>query len=263
MRGAACYLPSRRRLHRDEKYRLGDVDVPIRNKMRYICFLAAWVFMACVGAPAASITEPARPVRTVVRADKSGRLVRSVVIPPKLIPPKIVPPGPSSDTGSPVEELVEQAAKTYDLDPLLVHSVIKVESNYNPFALSNKGAEGLMQLIPSTARRFGVTNSFNAKENIDAGVRYLKYLKSVFGDDRLALAAYNAGEGTVAKYGWIPPYPETQNYVYQVGKRYVEARRAADVKKKANAQPAATPVEEHPKLERYQDDQGRVYFRTR
>ena len=120
--------------------------------------------MACVSSRAASVTEPAHRVRTVVRADRSGRLVRSVVIPPKLVPPKVVQTGPSADAAAPVDELVDKAAKTYDLDPLLVHSVIKVESNYNTYAVSNKGAEGLMQLIPSTARRFGVKNSFNAQE---------------------------------------------------------------------------------------------------
>ena len=220
--------------------------------------------MASASAFAAAAPELTPRVRTVVRADKSGRLIRSVVVPPKLVPPKAVPAATETPgAASGMEELVDRAAKTYDLDPLLVHSVIKVESNYNQYAVSNKGAEGLMQLIPSTARRFGVRNSFNASENIDAGVRYLKYLKSLFGDDRLALAAYNAGEGAVARYGWIPPYAETQNYVYQVGKRYGEARRAAEAKRAAVPLKASPPPEEHPKLEQYQDEQGRIYFRTR
>jgi soluble lytic murein transglycosylase-like protein len=159
---------------------------------------------------------------------------------------------------------VDQAAKWYDIDPLLVHSVIQVESNYNPYAISNKGAEGLMQLIPSTARRFGVKNSFDSRDNIEAGVRYLRYLKNIFGDDRLALAAYNAGEGAVARYGWIPPYPETQQYVYRVGKKYGEARRAAERKPAPIlAQAAKQHVEEHPKLEQYRDEQGRIGLRTK
>jgi len=111
------------------------------------------------------------------------------------------------------------------VDPLLVDSVIRVESNYNPLAVSPKGAEGLMQLIPATARRFGVTNSFDVKENIEAGVTYLKYLLDMFGDDRLAVAAYNAGESAVMRYGDVPPYRETMNYVSRVGKAW--ARRAS------------------------------------
>jgi soluble lytic murein transglycosylase-like protein len=186
--------------------------------------------------------------------------VRSVVVNPKVIPPKSVPP--SGGGGMPVDELVEQAAQAYGVDPLLVHSLIQVESNYDPYAISSKGAEGLMQLVPGTARRFGARNSFSARENIDAGVRYLRYLKNIFGDDRLALAAYNAGEGAVAKYGWIPPYTETEQYVYNVGRKYGEARRRAEAKPKPA--PAAAPVvDEHPKLEQYRDEQGRLWLRTR
>src|ERR1700716_1682625 len=86
---------------------------------------------------------------------------------------------------------------------------------------------GLMQLIPSTAKRFGVSNTFHPAQNIEGGVRYLKYLMQLYGgDERLALAAYNAGEGAVAKYKGIPPYPETQNYVYQVGKKLGQSREA-------------------------------------
>ena len=233
----------------------------IRNKMVYICFLI-WGIMSSAGVYAASAVEPSHAATVVVRADRrTGRLVRTVVVNPKVIPPKA-----SADANEPgsVSEMVEQAAKSYDVDPLLVHSVIQVESNYDPYAISNKGAEGLMQLIPATARRFGATNSFSPRENIQAGVRYLKYLKNIFGDDRLALAAYNAGEATVARYGWIPPYAETQQYVNNVGRRYGEARRKAAAQPKP-AQPAAlTPaIDEHPKLEQYRDEQGRVYLRTR
>ena len=133
--------------------------------------------------------------------------------------------------GADLNAIVEKAARAHEVDPLLVHSIIKVESNYNVHAVSNKGAEGLMQLTPSTARMLGVSNSFDPQQNIEAGVKYLKYLKDLYKDDRLALAAYNAGPGAVDKYKWIPPYAETQNYVYQVGKRYGEARRAADAAK--------------------------------
>ncbi len=237
------------------------------NRMVYICFLLFWGIMTSAGLQAASVADGSHAATTVVKADtRTGRLVRSVIVNPKVIPPKARMPVATAGTSSgsqAFDELVEQAAKSYDVDPLLVHSVIQVESNYNPYALSNKGAEGLMQLIPATARRFGVKNSFDSRDNIDAGVRYLKYLKNIFGDDRLALAAYNAGEGAVARYGWIPPYPETQQYVYRVGKKYGEARRAADRKPAPASVLGIKPVvEEHPKLEQYRDEQGRVCLRT-
>ena len=129
-----------------------------------------------------------------------------------------------------LELMVQQWAPQYSVDPALVMALIAAESNFNPKAVSPKKAQGLMQLIPATARRFGVDNALNPAQNIEGGVKYLKHLLALYsGDVRLALAAYNAGEGAVAKYsGRIPPYPETQNYVYQVGKKLGEARRAAE-----------------------------------
>ncbi len=97
--------------------------------------------------------------------------------------------------------------------------MIRAESNYNPDAVSPKGALGLMQLIPSTARRFGVSNPFDVRENIEGGVRYLRFLLDYYqGDYPKAIAAYNAGEAAVDKYHGIPPYAETQNYVHRVAK---------------------------------------------
>jgi soluble lytic murein transglycosylase-like protein len=129
-----------------------------------------------------------------------------------------------------------------------------------------------MQLMPETARRFGVKNTFNATENIEGGVRYLKYLDSLFPNDiRLTLAAYNAGEGAVWKYGNnIPPYRETEEYVYKVGRRYGKALREATQKaarKKATTSVAQTPppVPAEPsygRLESYVDSDGRLYLRT-
>lgn len=232
--------------------------------MMYICLLLLWGSMISAGLKAAGAGELTHAATTVVKADgRTGRLVRSVIVNPKVIPPKTMNgAGPGAASG--IEDLVARAAKSYDLDPLLVQSVIQVESNNNPYAISNKGAEGLMQLIPATARRFGAKNSFNPEENVDAGARYLRYLLNIFGDDRLALAAYNAGEAAVARYGWIPPYPETQQYVYRVGKKYGEARRTAAARKPAPPPPAAAElVEQHPKLEQFRDEQGRVHLRTR
>src|SRR4051794_37682873 len=130
----------------------------------------------CVGAAVAATLSPQAPlVRSIVKADAKGRLVRRiVVIEPPQPPSQDTPEAVSSPLPnvSGVTELVEATAKRYDVDPLLVHSVIQVESNYNPYAVSAKGAQGLMQLMPATARRFGVKNSFNVKENIEGGVRY-------------------------------------------------------------------------------------------
>lgn len=113
---------------------------------------------------------------------------------------------------------VEQASKDYNLPQSLLQAVITVESAYNPQAVSPAGARGLMQLMPGTALRFGVEDSFSPAENIRGGSKYLSHLMSLFkGDLNLVLAAYNAGEGAVMKYGnSIPPYKETQNYVRKV-----------------------------------------------
>ena len=113
--------------------------------------------------------------------------------------------------------LIVQAAKKYNLEAAFIHAVITAESAYKRTATSSAGAQGLMQLMPVTARRFGVNDSFNAQQNINAGSRYLKKLLKEFKTKKLALAAYNAGEGTVRKYkNKVPPYPETQRYVVKV-----------------------------------------------
>lgn len=116
--------------------------------------------------------------------------------------------------------LVEETARNYQVDPALLHAVITAESGYNPRAVSRKGAEGLMQLMPETARRYGVADSFDPAQNIRGGAKYLKYLLQLFDNDtELAVAAYNAGEKAVAKHGnRIPPYPETLAYVPKVMK---------------------------------------------
>src|SRR5947207_4932370 len=108
------------------------------------------------------------------------------------------------------------------VDPLLLYSVMHQESSFKSHALSPKGARGLMQLMPGTAARFGVTSIFDPRQNIEGGARYLRFLLDRFdGDVNLALAGYNAGEGAVEKYGWrIPPYTETQEYVRRISKRY-------------------------------------------
>ncbi len=117
---------------------------------------------------------------------------------------------------------IRRVAQQYQLPHTLLHAVITAESSYNPNAISRAGAVGLMQLMPETAKRYGVINRKNPKENIFGGSRYLRDLLKLFNNDMvLALAAYNAGEGAVKKYGYkVPPYKETQNYVKKVIKYY-------------------------------------------
>lgn len=115
------------------------------------------------------------------------------------------------------DRIVHQAASSYKVDPLLIQAVIKVESDYDPFAVSSKGARGLMQLMPQTADDMSVGNTFDIRQNVNGGVRYLRHLLDRFeGNLPLALAAYNAGPSAVERHGGPPPYPETRRYVDKV-----------------------------------------------
>lgn len=118
----------------------------------------------------------------------------------------------------PFADLISTVAASYNLDARLVHAVIEQESNYQARARSKKGARGLMQLMPATARQYGVANSYDPKSNLEAGVRHLKDLLSRL-ELPLALAAYNAGEATIRRYGGLPPFPETQSYVRNILRR--------------------------------------------
>ncbi|HYC60133.1 MAG TPA: lytic transglycosylase domain-containing protein [Thermoanaerobaculia bacterium] len=118
------------------------------------------------------------------------------------------------DRPSKYDPIIEHYAAKYAVDPTLVRAVIQVESDFNPNCVSHKGARGLMQLMPATAKRFGVTKIHDPEQNIHGGVRYLAYLQRLFNDDLTrVLAGYNAGENAVLKYGGIPPYEETGTYV--------------------------------------------------
>lgn len=118
-----------------------------------------------------------------------------------------------------VDTIVSGLCSKHGVDKKLVMAVIDVESGFNAGAVSTAGAQGMMQIMPETGRDLDLENPFDPKENIDAGIRYLKYLLDTFPDRRLAVAAYNAGPGAVKKYGGIPPYEETQNYVQKVWAR--------------------------------------------
>jgi hypothetical protein len=202
-------------------------------------------------------------VKSVVRADaKSGKLVRSFVLEPGAA---AHPPDAELETVE-LEKTINRIASEQGVEVPLVHSVILAESNYNPWAISPKGAQGIMQLIPSTAKRFGVADTFDASDNILGGVRYLRFLLDYYrGDYTKAVAAYNAGEAAVDKYNGVPPFTETRNYVLRVGKnlktaRAQESKRPVQV---ADAAPAKRASGETPAPIRASvGSDGRVYYRT-
>jgi soluble lytic murein transglycosylase-like protein len=204
-------------------------------------------------------------VTLVVRSDmRTGRLVRTVarsVRPkPSAAAPQIELPPAQTEAPLALAKLVDDIAERHSVDRDLVHSMIRVESNYNPLATSNKGALGLMQLVPATARRFGVSDAFNPAQNVEGGVQYLKYLLDRYnGDNRLALAAYNSGEGTVQRFGGVPPFPETRSYVYRVGKALDETREA---KKQQATGPSAKLASSVNPIRSFMDAMGRMYYKT-
>ena len=117
--------------------------------------------------------------------------------------------------------IIKEIAKEYNLESALIHSIILIESDYDPRAVSSKGAMGLMQLMPATAERYGVKNPFDPRENIRGGAKYLKDMcKLYYNSTDHVLAAYNAGQSAVKKYGGIPPYPETIHYIEKVRATY-------------------------------------------
>ncbi len=155
-----------------------------------------------------------------------------------------------------IRQAVQKEAGRAKVDPKLVRAIIKVESDGNPKAVSSKGAQGLMQLIPATARRFGVDNPFDANQNIHGGVSYLRYLLDLFkGNVPLTLAAYDAGEHRVIRNGGIPPIPETQNYVRKVTALY-QADGGSNGFENANQQARTVAIY------RFVDSSGVVHFAT-
>lgn len=157
---------------------------------------------------------------------------------------------PSAD----INRLVEQTADRQQVDAKLVHAIIQVESDYNPQAVSRKGAMGLMQLIPATARRYGVDNPFDPQQNLEGGVNYLKDLLKLFGGDlTLSLAAYNAGENSVLRSGGVPAFSETRDYVRKV-KRLYQPEPGAEAVKPPPKEPPKAPII------RYVDAHGVVHY---
>lgn len=152
-------------------------------------------------------------------------------------PEEIFIPAPRTPLAqAPYGELIQTAAQKYGVDSDLVFSVITAESNFNPNAVSRRGARGLMQLLPSTATRLGVKDIFDPGQNIDAGTRYLRELLTLYrGDLVLTVAAYNAGPGALQKYGRVPPYRETQSYIRAIRKTYAQRKSKADTKIDTNS----------------------------
>jgi soluble lytic murein transglycosylase-like protein len=195
---------------------------------RRLAILTA-VTLACLGGPL-----PAAATMYVYQAADGSRLVSNVVVHEPGY--RLIHRSPGADgVGAVVagrasprihrsraatrefDSLIKRAAEAFKLDPALIKAVIHAESGFDPKAISRKGATGLMQLMPQTARQYGVSNSFNPEENVFGGTRHLKDLLLQYDyNHHLALAAYNAGAQAVARYSGIPPYAETQNYVQKV-----------------------------------------------
>ena len=189
---------------------------------------------------------------------RTGKLIRTFVF--------SRPASPASVADPALNSMIDRIAAEKGIEAPLVHSIIKTESNYNPAALSPKGAQGIMQLIPSTAKRFGVEDAYDPEQNIQGGVSYLKFLLNHYRDDyRRVIAAYNAGEAAVDKYHGIPPFQETRNYVSTVARYLKAAREQQKVGPKlalnaVNAVPNAAETT-RPVVASTGTD-GRIYYRT-
>ena len=161
-------------------------------------------------------------------------------------PEEIFPPRISAVAKPPYTELIQSAAQRYGVDPELVSSVAAMESNFNPRAVSRRDARGLMQLLPETAARLGVTDVFDPRQNIDAGTRYLRELLDRYNHDLvLTLAAYNAGPDRVEQYRGVPPFMETISYVHKVRREY-QRRKLHPPPKKTASPPKAGRINSHP-----------------
>lgn len=165
--------------------------------------------------------------------------------------PAVSLPSTSAPKSEAFDPLIEKYASEQQLDPHLIRSIIAQESGFNPKAVSPKGARGLMQLMPATAARLGVKNSFDPEQNIKGGIKHFKFLMDNFNNNlELSLAAYNAGENLVQRLGKVPAIRETRDYVQSITRRYG--------KKEVAAQTRGIP--EHPPIQRFIDETGTSFF---
>ena len=206
----------------DAQYYLGYLYANGSGVKRDEELAAAWLHLAAARQDPQSkriltmLGYPKKPRRQPVCALTDGR--DALRPPPRSYGPALtLGPTRAQTARGAIPDLVRRLAAEYQLDPNLVLALIEVESNFDPQARSPKNAQGLMQLIPATAARFGVRNVWDPEQNLRGGMAYLRWLLAHFkGDVRLALAGYNAGEGAVAEHGGVPPYDETQTYVARI-----------------------------------------------
>ncbi len=214
------YCEAARQGYAEGQFKLGWVYANGRGVARDDGVAAALFIMA-----AEQGHEHAKKLLPYVR-QQPGTQLPSCLLPDPLAPVRTAVDEPNAPTRdrSEIEQLVRRLAPQYEIDSQLVLAVISAESSFNPRAVSPKNAQGLMQLIPETAARFGVKKILNPVENIRGGLAYLRWLLAFFeGDVSLVLAAYNAGERAVEKYRGIPPYAETRNYVRKITGIYKKA----------------------------------------
>jgi len=201
--------PERRHGDRRSKER-GGVDRRRGSRRRRVrtAVLAAAMSSAPLARPAVALLPPVKTVKPMIDVSEEYIAI------------------PASEA---YDDIINEAATMYDMDPNLIHAVMQAESAFHPFAVSRAGAEGLMQLMPELSDEMGVNNAFDPRENIMGGVRYLKRLLDYHGGNiDLALASYNAGPGNVARYGGMPPFRETRNYVKTI-KQILAARKRQSI----------------------------------
>ena len=216
----SCALPLQARTGKvffsSDRWLKGDIQVRADESGKELIVIAM---------PSGSVTVDRSEIRSIVYSPRAGgspgdrKFERALAN---------TPAEPKAVSAAPVlyDPYIRQASAKHRVDPELVKAVIRQESNYNPFDVSNKGAQGLMQLMPDTARGLGVRDPFDPYQNIHGGTLYLRYMLETFhGDVVKALAAYNAGPEAVLKYGTVPPYRETQEYVRRVMHFYRIYRR--------------------------------------
>ncbi len=214
-----CYSASPALAQNNARYRYDNFDTPNGVRVEDV--------------PTASVLPPSKTVRRTAHVNSSAegvitnRPASLIYTPPRGMGMAASRSLDGFTTGNAtIDSYIVEAAARHGVDPVLIYATMHQESSFKQRALSPKGASGLMQLMPGTARRFGVTNIFDPRQNIEGGTRYMRFLLNSFdGDVALALAGYNAGEGAVMKYGRrIPPYRETQEYVRRITRRYAVMR---------------------------------------